>query len=110
MDTEKTVEIADPNFGKREPTRESDALFDQKVFGYETEWRLEGTREAPFRKGWHDFGMPFTVPYYHDRIQDTWLLVDELVKRGIQIPIQARRSQEAATHICSAVAVALKFA
>ena len=110
MDTEKTAEIADPNFGKREPTRELDALFDQKVFGYETVWRLEGTREVPFRKGWHDFMMPFSVPYYHAKIQDAWLLVDELVKRGIQIPIPAKRSQEAAIQICSAVAVVLKFA
>lgn len=110
MDTEKTAEIADPNFGKREPIREVDALFDQKVFGHATEWRLWGSREMPFRKGFHDYGMPFSVPYYHEKIQDAWLLVDELVKRGIQIPIQARCSREAAIQICDAVAEVLKFA
>lgn len=82
--------VNDPDFGKRLVAREPDALLDEKLFGHEVQWAIWGDREAPFRKGWNDFGMPFSVPYYTEGIEDAWLIVEELRKRGISLSISSR--------------------
>ncbi len=101
--------VADPNFGKRDPEREQDALLDQRIFGHETEWALWGNREVPFRKGWRDYGMPFSVPYYHSRIQDAWVVVEALTDAGIVLSIPSASSRETAKAICEEALKALKI-
>lgn len=100
MDESKLCKVADPDFGKRLISREPDALLDEKLFGHRVHWMLCGNREVPYRTGWHDFGMPFSVPYYHEKIQDAWLVVEELGKRGIRIGIPMCGAREASKAIC----------
>lgn len=100
MDEPKLHKVVDPDFGKRLVEREPDVLLDQKLFGHEVEWALWGCREAPFRKGWHDYGMPFSVPYYHEKIQDAWLIVEELRRRGIEMTVKAREDLDPAANNC----------
>lgn len=100
MDEPKLRKVVDPDFGKRRAEREPDALLDQKLFGYETEWVLSGNRQSPMRKGWHDYGMPFSVPYYRENIQDAWLIVEELRRRGIVLSIKSREDLDPAANNC----------
>lgn len=81
--------VKDPDFGKRDSHREKDALIDQKLFGHEVDWRICGNRQAPYRTGWHDFGMPFSVPYYQSRMEDAWKIVEELRGRGIELSVKS---------------------
>lgn len=81
--------VADPDFGKRDSSREADAVIDEKLFGHEVDWRMCGNRQVPYRTGWHDFGMPFSVPYYRTRMGDAWLVVEELRRRGIELSIKS---------------------
>jgi hypothetical protein len=85
----RTYEAIDPDFGKRVVAREPDALIDEKLFGHQVEWALWGDREQPFRKGQRDYGMPVSVPYYHEKISDAWLIVEELRNRGIVLSIKS---------------------
>lgn len=87
MKEDGLCKVDDPDFGKRLISREPDALIDEKFFGHKVHWMLCGNREVPYRTGWHDFGMPFSVPYYHSDIKDAWEIVEELRKRGIILSI-----------------------
>lgn len=92
--------VQDPDFGKRLTAREPDALLDEKLFGHEVQWSLWSDREVPFRKGWHDFGMPFSVPYYTEKIEDAWLVVEEFRKRGISLSVKSRTDLDPAENNC----------
>ncbi len=107
--TSELRKVKDPDFGKREPDREQDAILDQKIFGHETQWALWGNREMPFRQGWHDHGMPYSVPYYHSRIQDAWLIVEALIGRFLFFNIPAASEEKAAKAICEEARKALKI-
>lgn len=101
MSEEKLYKVAaDPDFGKRMTSREPDALIDEKIFGYPVFWRPSADRQCPYRTGWQDFGMPFSVPYYHSDIKDAWKVVEELGKRGLKIEIPTLPEKEAAEFIC----------
>lgn len=82
--------VTDPDFGKRDSSREPDALIDEKLFGHKVDWRMCGNRQTPYRTGGHDFGMPFSVPYYYSDIKDAWEIVEEFRKRGITLIIGSR--------------------
>jgi hypothetical protein len=96
----KFFPVVDPDFGKRVVSREPDALLDEKLFGHEVQWALWGSRQLPFRKGWQDYGMPYSVPHYHEKIQDAWLVVEELAKRGIRMEIPMCEARQASKVIC----------
>jgi hypothetical protein len=87
-----------PDFGERATERELDALIDQVLFGHKVEWRLWDARKLPFRMGQSDFGMPVGVPYYQTKIEDAWLIVEELRKRGITLSIDSRRDLDPNVH------------
>ncbi len=103
MDKQYERKMLDPDFGKREPEREQDALIDQKIFGHETDWLLDGTRTNPRRKGWHDFGMPFSVPYYTSETRDAMLIVEELRRRGIELSIKSIAPLDPKANNCAEV-------
>ncbi len=107
MEEKGLCKVNDPDFGKRLVSREPDALLDEKLFGHEVQWALWGSREMPFRKGWQDFGMPFSVPYYTEKIQDAWLVVEELRKRGITLSVKSRQDLDPSQNNCDEV-IALK--
>ncbi|SRR5579871_1099460 len=92
--------VRDPDFGKRLTSREPDALLDEKLFGHQVVWSLWGSREMPFRKGWQDFGMPFSVPYYSSDMREAWKVVEELRKRGIMISVKSREDLDPAKNNC----------
>lgn len=100
MDESRLGTVTDPDFGKRLAVRESDALLDGKLFGHEVEWSLWGSREVPFRKGWRDFGMPFSVPCYHEKIEDAWLIVEEFRQRGISLSVSSRPDLDPSANHC----------
>jgi hypothetical protein len=100
VDEPKLYKVVDPDFGKRPVNRERDAVLDEKLFGHEVQWVLAGGRERPVRKGWHDCGMPFSMPYYHEKIQDAWLIVEELRRRGIALSIKSREDLDPAANNC----------
>jgi hypothetical protein len=79
-----------PALGQRAIERELDAMIDQVLFKHKVEWRLLGDRVMPFRAGQSDFGMPMSVPYYQTKIEDAWLIVEELRRRGIALSIDSR--------------------
>jgi hypothetical protein len=90
MDESGLRKVSDPDFGKRLVSREPDALIDEKLFGHKVHWMLCGNREVPYRTGWHDCGMPFSVPYYHSDIKDAWLIVEEFGKRGALLNVMLK--------------------
>lgn len=92
--------VSDPDFGKRLIYREPDALLDEKLFGHKVHWSMCGTRKAPYRTGCQDFGMPFSVPYYHSDIKDAWVIVEELRKRGITLSIGSRADLDPSDNNC----------
>lgn len=99
MDNSKPGMVVDPDFGKRLFQREPDALLDEKLFGHEIYWAC-GNREVPYRKGWRDFGMPFSVPYYSSDLGDAWLLVEELRRRGIELCVKSRADLNPSDNNC----------
>lgn len=103
MDPAKMGKVHDPDFGKRDASREADALLDQKLFGYEIHWGMCGSLEVPYRKGQHDYGMPFSVPYYHSDIKDAWAIVEELRKRGITLSLSSRADLDPSKNNCDDV-------
>lgn len=100
MNGGKVYKVHDPDFGKRIVSREPDALLDEKLFGHEVVWAMAGGRQAPYRKGQHDYGMPFSVPYYHSDIKDAWVIVEHLRKCGITLSIKSREDLDPAEDNC----------
>lgn len=100
MDNSLPGAIVDPDFGKRLFERVPDSLLDGKLFGHETYWAICGSREVPYRKGWHDFGMPFSVPYYSSDLGDAWLIVEELRRRGIELSVKSRADFDPRANNC----------
>lgn len=92
--------VADPDFGKRSVHREPDALIDEKLFGHKVDWRMCGNRQEPYRTGWHDFGMPFSVPYYHTEIQDAMQIVEAFRRRRITLSIKSEEDLDPKANNC----------
>lgn len=103
MDDSHVVSVVDPDFGKRLFERVPDSLLDEKLFGYETYWAICGSREVPYRKRWHDFGMPFSTPYYSSDMGAAWLIVEELRRRGIELSINSRADLNPSANNCDEV-------
>jgi hypothetical protein len=107
MDQSIPGNVVDPDYGKRLFQRVPDTFLDEKLFGHEIYWAICGSREAPYRKGWQDFGMPFSVPYYDSDLGDAWLIVEELRRRGIRLSISSREDLDPSKNNCDEV-IALK--
>ncbi len=92
-----------PGSPTRLPGREADALIDEKLFGFEVEWCMLDGRETPYRKGHQDFGMPATVPLYHEDMGEAWRIVEEFRRRGLRLSIDAYEDLVPGKKYCQAL-------